>query len=64
MKTDTKYIPVQMFIRVSRRENEMAERALLVARAENGNEYIFSYNDSYNEQAYDLTVCGFTPVQE
>ncbi len=54
------YVPVQMFVRISRQDNENSERALLVARREDGREFIFSYKclDDY----FDLTVCDFTPT--
>lgn len=60
MKQDIFYVPVDMFIRMSRRENEMVERALLVARRkDDGREYIFSYESIDGEM--DLTVCDFVP---
>lgn len=57
-----KYIPVQMFIRITRNLKEHAERAILVARRENGQEYIFTYKDYGNDE--DLTVCDFIPSNQ
>lgn len=54
------YIPVQVFIRMSRKDNEPGERALLVARRDDGREYTFTYDDFNGEQ--DLTVCDFKPL--
>lgn len=56
------YIPVQMFIRITRNLKEHAERAILVARRENGQEYIFTYKDYGNDE--DLTVCDFIPSNQ
>ncbi len=47
-----------MFIRVSRKDDEHAERAMLVARDEKGKEYAFMYEDNY-EELNDLTICDF-----
>lgn len=59
---DNIYVPVDMFVRISRREKEPNERALLVARRRDGKgEFIFSYYDSFQDIDNDLTVCDFTP---
>ncbi len=53
---DVSYIPVDMFVRISRREGEIHERALLVARRkDNGKEFTFLYQD-LNEDDRDLIV--------
>jgi hypothetical protein len=63
-KTDSiNYVPVKMFIRFARRDNEMAERAMLVARRDDGREYVFTYED-LDENVRDLTVCDFTIKNE
>ena len=41
----------------------MAERAMLVARRDDGREYVFTYED-LDENVRDLTVCDFTIKNE
>ncbi len=48
-------IPVTFVIRITRKETEARERALLVAKDERGREFTFSYLDC-NEEHNDLTV--------
>jgi len=51
-------IPVSLFIRVTKRDGEAGERAMLIARNERGKEYAFMYYDSMaDERLQDLTVC-------
>ncbi len=55
------YVPVDMFVRITRKDNEPGERALLVARRRDGKgEYVFTYDD-LNGDDQDLRVCDFTP---
>jgi hypothetical protein len=65
MRADIIYVPVQMFIRFSKKDGESGERALLVARRDDGREYIFAYdNDKYGiDGQADLTVCDFEVKQ-
>ena len=58
------YIPVQMFIRISRKDGEPGERALLVARRDDGREFVFTYDDYVYGGPQDLTVCDFTPSNQ
>lgn len=58
--TDVSYVPVDMFIRIARREGEPNERAMIIARRkDDGREYAFVYQD-LNDDDVDLTVCDFT----
>lgn len=50
-----KYVPVQLFIRFMRRDNEPNERAILVARRDDGTEYTFIY-EGINGYGCDLVV--------
>lgn len=50
-------IPVQMFIRVTKRDGEAGERAKLMARDMRGREYEFVYEDEEGRDC-NLTVCN------
>ena len=52
---NTVYIPVSVFIKVTKVDGEAGERAMLVARDENGKESTFMYDD-FNDEPQDLTV--------
>lgn len=57
-KTPEKYVAVQMFVRFTKKDNEPKERAHLVARREDGSEFVFTYLDCVDEMQ-DLIVCDF-----
>ncbi len=59
-KKDISYVPVQMFVRFVRNSNENQERALLVARRDNGEEYTFKFDDIDGELE-NLVVSNFYP---
>lgn len=54
---------VDLYIRVTRNSNEARERAVLVAKDEKGNEYVFTYNEfdygNFENFQQDLTVCDY-----
>ncbi len=55
---NVKYIPVDFFIRITRKDNEPNERAILVAK-EKGGERCFTfiyYDQPFSENQVDLTV--------
>jgi hypothetical protein len=58
-ETSEKYVPVQMFVRFTKKETDPKERAHLVARREDGSEFVFTYLDIEDEMQ-DLIVCDFT----
>lgn len=51
----SKDIPVKLFIRVVRKDDEDAERALLIAEAQSGKQWVFCYQD-VNEDLQDYRV--------
>lgn len=51
-------IPVTFFIRVSKRDGESGERALLIAKDETGKMWTFTY-DNIQDDPQDLTVNDF-----
>lgn len=55
---DEIYIPIQMFVKITRNKGEFVERAMLVARRENGQEFVFTYRNQDGE-IKDLIVNDF-----
>lgn len=53
-----------MYVRIVKREGEVGERALLVARREDGREYTFTAPEEVMDRVNDLIVNVFEPVDE
>lgn len=53
---NTKDVKVELVVRVTRVDGEARERAVLIAKKEDGNEYVFCYRD-LQEELQDLIVC-------
>lgn len=58
--TITLDIPVQLYIRMTKKPKEIQERALLVAKTEDGKEFTFQSNCPAVGDTQDLTICELT----
>lgn len=50
-------IPVKILIRITKKPNEIQERAMIILKDENGIEYTLQSNCPAMSQTEDLTIC-------
>ena len=62
-KIDIKYIPVQMFVRIEKEDGKAGEKALLIARRDDGREFTFLFHD-FHEEFHGLHVSDFESKDE